>query len=408
MLELPHRYQVHVHIAGEDRPGILSKALESVVECEALVVDIKQFVFSGLLNLSLLLESSDSEILLQLEEKFAAYSKRSGLKINVYPWRPGYRPEAPYCHRLVITVLGRRIGTIAFLELTRTIAELDINIPRIEQLDYGDYHVLEIVVGGKQLLTNVDVLNALLKFKENFDVDIAVQEDTLFRRNKRLIVFDADMTFLQCEVIDELGKLAGVGDQLAAITHKAMSGELDFTEALRERVQLLKGLPVEKLEELFERIPLTPGAEDLVRIVKHLGYKVAIVSGGFQFFIDKLKTKYGLDYGFANQLQIKDGRVTGELEGDIVDARAKERILESVAEKEGLLVQQCVAVGDGANDIHMLARAGLGIAFNAKPIVQKHAQAIISTSNLELILYFLGISGNELQELRQVVKRKPG
>ncbi|MCF8720811.1 phosphoserine phosphatase SerB [Nitrospina gracilis] len=406
MLEIPHRYQVHVHIAGEDRPGILAEALESVVQCEALVVDIKQFVFSGLLNLSLLLESSDSEILHQLEEKFGVYSKRSGLKINVYPWRPGYRPEAPYCHRLVITVLGRRIGTIAFLELTRTIADLDINIPRIEQLDYGDYHVLEIVVGGKQLLTNVDVLNALLKFKENFDVDIAVQEDTLFRRNKRLIVFDADMTFLQCEVIDELGKLAGVGDQLAAITHKAMSGELDFTEALRERVQLLKGLPVEKLEELFERIPLTPGAEDLVRIVKHLGYKVAIVSGGFQFFIDKLKAKYGLDYGFANQLQIKDGKVTGELEGDIVDARAKERILESVAEKEGLLVQQCVAVGDGANDIHMLARAGLGIAFNAKPIVQKHAQAIISTSNLELILYFLGISGNELQELRQFVKKK--
>lgn len=406
MPETPNTFQVHVHIAGEDRPGILAEALESVVRCEALVVDIKQFVFSGLLNLSLLLESNSHETLQRLEQEFDEYSRRSELKINVYPWKPGYRPEAPYCHRLVITVLGRRIGTIAFLELTRTMADLDINIPRIEQLDYADHHVLEIVVGAKQVLTNVDILNALLKFKENFDVDIAVQEDTLFRRNKRLIVFDADMTFLQCEVIDELGKMAGVGDQLKEITHQAMNGDLDFTTALRQRVKLLKGLPVEKLEELFERIPLTPGAEDLVRIVKHLGYKVAIVSGGFQFFIDKLKKKYNLDYGFANQLQIRDGKVTGELEGDIVDARAKERILESVAEKEGLMVQQCVAVGDGANDIHMLARAGLGIAFNAKPIVQKHAQAIISTSNLELILYFLGISGSELQELRQTAQKK--
>jgi len=407
MPETSHKYQVHVHISGEDRPGILAEALESIVRCEALVVDIKQFVFSGLLNLSLLLESKRSEILQDLEEAFKEYSARSGLKVTVYPWKPGYRPEAPYKHRLVVTVLGHHIGTIAFLELTRTIADLDINIPRIEQLDYGDYHVVEIVIGARQVLTNVEILNALLKFKENFDVDIAVQEDTLFRRNKRLIVFDADMTFLQCEVIDELGKIAGVGEQLAEITHRAMSGDLDFTTALRQRVKLLKGLTVERLEELFERIPLTPGAEDLVRILKHLGYKVAIVSGGFQFFIDKLKKKYDLDYGFANQLQIRDGVVTGELEGDIVDAEAKERILESVAEKENLVVRQCVAVGDGANDIHMLARAGLGIAFNAKPIVQKHAQAIISTSNLELILYFLGISGRELQELREIVGKKP-
>lgn len=406
MPETSETYQVHVHIAGEDRPGILAEALESIVRCEALVVDIKQFVFSGLLNLSLLLESKRSEILQELEDAFREYSARSGLKVTVYPWKPGYHPEAPYKHRLVVTVLGRHIGTIAFLELTRTIADLDINIPRIEQLDYGNYHVLEIVIGAKQMLTNVEILNALLKFKENFDVDIAVQEDTLFRRNKRLIVFDADMTFLQCEVIDELGKLAGVGEQLAEITHQAMNGDLDFTTALRRRVKLLKGLRVEQLEELFERIPLTPGAEDLVRILKHLGYKVAIVSGGFQFFIDKLKKKYGLDYGFANQLQIRDGVVTGELEGDIVDAEAKERILEAVAEKENLVVRQCVAVGDGANDIHMLARAGLGIAFNAKPIVQKHAQAIISTSNLELILYFLGISGRELQELREIVSKK--
>ncbi len=161
------------------------------------------------------------------------------------------------------------------------------------------------------------------------------------------------------------------------------------------------------MEQLYETLPLTPGAEELVRILQHLNYKIAIVSGGFQFFISRLKEKYRLDYGFANQLQIADGKVTGEVAGDIIDARAKEKILVSLAEQEGFSLQQVVAVGDGANDIHMLARAGLGIAFNAKPIVQQHAQASISTYNLELILYFLGISGEELKELRKVMW-KPG
>ena len=167
-----------------------------------------------------------------------------------------------------------------------------------------------------------------------------------------------------------------------------------------------RGHNKKQLEELFERIPLTPGATDLVTILKYLGYKIAIVSGGFQFFIDKIRAKYGLDYGFANQLKIENGKVTGELEGEVIDALAKERILISLAEKEGFTLKQVVAVGDGANDIHMLACAGLGIAFNAKPIVQKHAHASINRSNLELILYFLGYNGDDLQELRSFVKRK--
>jgi len=220
-------------------------------------------------------------------------------------------------------------------------------------------------------------------------------------------VLDADMTFLQCEVIDEMGKLAGVGEPLAAITEKVVHGDIDFTTALKQRVKLLKGLAVSQMEQLYETLPLTPGAEELVRILQHLNYKIAIVSGGFQFFISRLKEKYRLDYGFANQLQIQDGKVTGEVEGEIIDARAKEKILVSLAEQEGFSLQQVVAVGDGANDIHMLARAGLGIAFNAKPIVQQHAQASISTYNLELILYFLGISGEELKELRKAMG-KPG
>ncbi len=394
-----NKFQIHVHIAGSDRPGILAESLNSIVQHECLVVDIKQFVFSGLLNLSFLLESRKPETLEDLRKSLSEFAKTKQLMVNVYPWKPGFRPEEVYKHRLVVTVLGRKIGPIALHELTRTLADHDINIIRIEQLDYGDQHVLEIVIGAKQLVTNVEIMDTLVQFKENFDIDLAVQEDTLFRRNKRLIVFDADMTFLQCEVIDELGKIAGVGDQMAKITHQAMAGELDFTSALRQRVALLKGLKVEQLEGLAEQIPLTPGAEELVHVLQRLGYKVAIVSGGFTFFIDRIKKKYGLNYGFANQLKIENSVLTGEVEGDIVDAQAKAKILLDLAENEKISPQQVVAIGDGANDIYMLASAGLGIAFNAKPIVQQHAQASINTANLQLILYFLGISGSEVKEL---------
>ncbi len=398
--------QLHIHISVEDRPGILAETLKSIVQCQWNILDIKQFVFNGLLNLSILLDGNDSSAIEPLRKVLMEYGERSGLKIGIYPWEKENRPDAPYKHRSVVTLLGASIESTGLLELTQTLASKDINILRIEQLDYGDQHVIEFVIGTRETHSSVDVLNALMMFKEKFQVDLAVQDDTLFRRNKRLIVFDADMTFLQCEVIDELGKLAGQGPQMMEITRKAMAGEMDFKKALEQRVKLLRGLPEEKLGELFERVPLTPGATDLVTVLKYLGYKIAIVSGGFHFFIEKLKQKYGLDYGFANNLKIVDGKVTGELEGDIIDAKAKERILISLAEKEGFTLKQVVAVGDGANDIHMLARAGLGIAFNAKPIVQKHAHASINRSNLELILYFLGYNGKDLQELREFVKRK--
>ena len=213
------------------------------------------------------------------------------------------------------------------------------------------------------------------------------------------------MTFLQCEVIDELGKLSGQGEKISNITRQAMSGKMDFKSALRERVRLLKGLPEKALEELSDNLPLTAGAENLVRILKHLGYKIALVSGGFDYFINKLCQRYDLDYGIANQLKIENGLVTGELEGEIIDAQAKENVLISLAKKEGFSLRQVVAVGDGANDIKMLAKAGLGIAFNAKPIVQRQAQASINLHDLKLILYFLGINGVDLQELNEAVEK---
>ncbi|HJO01066.1 MAG TPA: phosphoserine phosphatase SerB [Nitrospinaceae bacterium] len=400
--------QLHIHISSVDRPGILAEALESVVQFNLDVCDIKQFVFNGLLNLSLLLGAKKTDSIAELKMALDDWAGENGITVQVLPWEIGRRPEAPYKHRSVVTLLGPNLSSKVFLDLTQTFARRDINILRIEQLDYSDHHVIEVVIGSREEHSTVDILNALVQFKESFPVDIAVQEDTLFRRNKRLIVFDADMTFLQCEVIDELGKMAGVGDRMEAITRSAMNGELDFNLALRERVRLLAGLSIDKLEEIYDRIPITPGAEDLVRILQYLGYRIGIVSGGFQFFIDRIKDKYQLDYGIANHLAIEDGKLTGEIEGEVIDARAKEQALMSLARQEGFTLNQVVAVGDGANDIHMLARAGLGIAFNAKPIVQQHANAGISVSNLELILYFLGISGKELKELRKVSQTTPG
>jgi phosphoserine phosphatase len=401
---MPSSSQLHIHISAQDRPGILAETLEFIVQSGWNVVDIKQFVFNGLLNLSILLDGCGENRILPLREALSAYAEKMDFNATIYPWEMATRPDAPYVHRSVVTLLCDSIPSSGFQEITRIFADLDINILRIEQLDSGDVHALEFVIGTREAHSSEEVLNALVKFKEKYEVDIAVQEETYFRRNKRLIVLDADMTFLQCEVIDELGKLAGVGEEMAEITRQAMNGDIDFKPALLKRVKLLKGLPVESLHELSNSLPLTPGAETLVNILKHLGYKIALVSGGFQFFIDKIRDNYGLDYGFANQLKIENGLVSGELEGQIIDAEAKEKTLLSLAEKEGFSLRQVVAVGDGANDIKMLARAGLGIAFNAKPIVQRQARASINQSDLRLILYFLGINGKDLQELSEVVR----
>ena len=399
------RPSLHIQITAHDRPGILAETLAFVVKFGWNVMDIKQFVFNGMLNLSILLDEDDGNLISPLNDSLAKYAEERGYKVAICPWKTDSNSEASYPHRSVVTLLCSTFSSAAFLEITKTFSDLDINILRIEQLDSGDIHVLEFIIGTRKAHSTEDVLNALVLFKENNRVDIAVQEETYFRRNKRLIVFDADMTFLQCEVIDELGKLAGQGEKISNITRQAMSGKMDFKSALRERVRLLKGLPEKALEELSDNLPLTAGAENLVRILKHLGYKIALVSGGFDYFINKLCQRYDLDYGIANQLKIENGLVTGELEGEIIDAQAKENALILLAKKEGFSLRQVVAVGDGANDIKMLAKAGLGIAFNAKPIVQRQAQASINLHDLKLILYFLGINGVDLQELNEAVEK---
>jgi phosphoserine phosphatase len=274
-----------------------------------------------------------------------------------------------------------------------------INIERINKLTRGQLRCVEFFINVPRDIDLKGMTRQLLTAGGGLGVDIAVQKENLYRRAKRLVVMDMDSTLIQIEVIDQLALLAGVGDQVAAITHQAMNGELDFSQALRQRVALLEGLSETALEKVYRDIPFTPGARNLVSILRRLGFKTAVISGGFDFFTDRLKAELGLDYAFANALEIVDGKVTGRVLGPIVDGQRKAELLEEIAAKEKITLSQVIAIGDGANDLPMLGKAGLGIAFNAKARVREQTEYHISQGSLDSILYLLGIAEWEMAEL---------
>ncbi|MCK9505857.1 MAG: phosphoserine phosphatase SerB [Porticoccaceae bacterium] len=396
-----------INVTGEDRPGVTTAVTSALAQYSVSILDIGQAVIHDTLTLGILAEvPTDPESSPVLKDVLFQVHKL-GMQVRFQPIS-----EESYDHwvsqqgkpRHLITLLARRVKAEHIARVTSVTAAHDLNIDKINRLsgriplDHIDLHskaCVEFSVRGAPKDYN-EFRSTLLELASEMDVDIAYQEDNIFRRHRRLVVFDMDSTLIEAEVIDELAKEAGVGDQVGAITEAAMRGEIDFIESFTQRVALLKGLSADVLDGIAQKLPLTEGAEELISTLKKLGYKTAILSGGFEYFGRKIQQHLGIDYLFANQLEIENGAVTGRVTGTVVDGQRKAQLLRELAVKENISLEQVVAVGDGANDLPMLSIAGLGIAFRAKPIVKASAKQAISKLGLDGVLYLMGIRDRDI------------
>ncbi|HBT83388.1 MAG: phosphoserine phosphatase SerB [Desulfuromonadales bacterium GWD2_61_12] len=391
---------VLITMTGPDKPGIIAAVTGHIAASGARIRDIEQTVTHTLLSLSILIDfsggGSDQKPLIK-ELLFLA--KELGLDLDFQVLTEAEYRRKSTRHAYVVTIMGGEVNAVALARISAILAEHEVNIERISKLTQGQLRCVEFLVTVPPELEMRAMTRTLLHAGAGLGVDIAVQKESLYRRAKRLVVMDMDSTLIRIEVIDELARIAGVGEQVAVITERAMNGELDFQAALRERVALLQGLSAAALEEVYRNIPFTPGAKTLVRILKRLGFRTAVISGGFTFFTERLQAELGLDYAFANELEIVGGAVSGRVCGAIVDGARKADLLEEIATREGITLDQVIAIGDGANDLPMLGKAGLGIAFNAKARVREQADYHINQQNLDSILYLLGLSEREIAEI---------
>lgn len=383
---------VLVTVTGMDKPGITHNLMSIISESQAKILDMGQSVTHGLLSLSILLDvdhDEDSPLLKDL--LFSA--KKMELTLDFKVLNDDITDARSFeKERFVLSCVGQSHITPAFMrDITAILSKNKMNIMRIDNMNSREFSAVDILIRAEEPVIYQDIKTNLLAVSNTHQIDVAFMRDNVFRYNKRLIVFDMDSTLIQAEVIDEMAKVHGVGEKVISITERAMNGELDFNAALKERVALLKGMKVEKLEQILAKIELTNGTEQFIRTVKSLGYKVAVISGGFTYFTGAFKTKLGLDYAFANELEIENGELTGRVLGNIVNAEGKALLLNLISQQEQISLEQVVAIGDGANDLPMLAKAGLGIAFHAKEIVRKKAGHHMSHGPMTSILYFLGI-----------------
>ncbi len=397
---------VLISITGIDRPGITAALTRTLAGFNANVLDIGQAVIHDALSLGMLVHIPEPAALEQVQEAVQrTIAELGNLTVRFIPIE-----EASYADwvgrqgkpRHIVTLLARQITAYHISRLAEVIVSYGLNIYKIDRLS-GRIPLESLGKNGQAVVEfslrgPVADLTALrsdfMKLADELGVDIAYQQDNVFRRHRRLLAFDMDSTLIQTEVIDELAQRAGVGEQVAVITERAMRGELDFKRSLIERVALLKGLPESALAEVAANLPLTEGAERLLNTVKRLGYKTAILSGGFTYFGHVLQKRFGIDYVFANELEIENGVLTGRIRGEIVDGAKKAECLIHIAQRENISLEQVVAVGDGANDLPMLSIAGLGIAFRAKPIVKAMLQQSLSLG-LDGILYLMGLRDRE-------------
>jgi phosphoserine phosphatase len=399
-----------INVFGEDKPGVTSAITEVLSRYDVSLLDIGQAVIHDQLSLAILAavpaqvnidlvtdEVRSCLLAMDIRAKFLPISDQA-----YHNW-----VEQQGKPRHMVTLLARKIDAIHLALVTTVCANNGLNIDKIVRLsgrmrlddsDKLGRACVEFSVRGEAQDPRA-FRNSLLELASQHNIDIAYQEDNIYRRNRQLVVFDMDSTLINAEVIDELAIEAGVGDQVAAITEAAMQGELDFKQSFSQRLALLEGLSADVLQKVAARLQLNEGAEHLIKTLKQLGYKTAIVSGGFTYFGEYLQSILGVDYVYANELDIENGLVTGKVVGDVIDGQRKADLLRELAQREELVLEQVIAVGDGANDLPMLNIAGLGIAYQAKPLVKASAKQSISNLGLDGILYLLGYSDKDIQAL---------
>ncbi len=397
---------VLINITGEDRPGLTAQLAESLAPYGVTLLDMGQAVIHDFLSLGMLIEIPDASRSASVLKDILFAAHRLGLQARftaIDEERYEAWVDRPQSERRIITLLGRRITAAPLALVARALAESGLNIEAIHRLSgrlslarpgVSPRACIQMVAAGA--LADPDGLRGrLLAISEETGIDISFHHDTIYSRNRRLVVFDMDSTLIQAEVIDILADRAGAGSEVARITEAAMQGKIDFRESLIRRVALLRGLPESVLAEVAAGLRLTEGAERVAATLKGLGYKLGIISGGFDYFGRLLQKRLGFDYLFANRLEIEDGVLTGRLVGEIIDGPRKAEILKTIAMVENISLEQTIAVGDGANDLPMLHTAGLGVAFHAKPKVRANADQAISSLGLDGLLYLMGISEQE-------------
>ncbi len=381
-----------IRVYGRDRPGLTAGLLRLLGEADAVLEDMEQLVVRERLTLDILVRLPGDGG--EARRAVSAWAAEHGLQVDLERVEARSRRAALVRH--AVTVLGRPLPPAALAAVADAIATTGGTIDRVVRLATEPVTAYDLVVIAGDVPAMQQALGEVARDR---GIDVAVQVNGLERRAKRLVVMDVDSTLIADEVIELLADEAGVRPEVAAITAHAMAGELDFEGSLRERVRLLTGLDEAAVGRARDRIRLTPGARTFVRTLKRLGFTVAVVSGGFTAFTDGLQRELELDYAYANVLELADGRLTGEVLGPVVDRAAKARLLAEIAAAEGVPLSQTVAVGDGANDLDMLAAAGLGIAFNAKPLVREQADTTLSVPYLDAILFMLGIRGHDVDQV---------
>lgn len=408
-MEQPHLELILVNISGYDRPGVTSALTEILANYDAAILDIGQSDIHHTLSLGLLFKTY-SNVSGNIMKDLLFKASELNVQIRFTPISVAEYEEWVTLqgkNRWIVTLLGRRLTAKQIAAVTSIIADQNLNIDSIQRLtgrvpleetaESRTKSCVEFSVRGNP--RDVSEMQSLfMKLSGSEDFDISLQEDTMYRRCRRLVCFDMDSTLIETEVIDDLAMRAGVGDKVKAITERAMRGEIDFDESFRERVSLLKGLDESVMRDIAEHLPVTEGVGRMMEVLKRAGFKTAILSGGFTYFGNYLKQKFGIDYVYANELEIVDGKLTGRYVGEIVNGRRKAELLRLLAQVENIDIAQTIAVGDGANDLPMLATAGLGIAFHAKPKVKATAGQSISTIGLDGVLYFIGFKDSFISD----------